>query len=349
MGYTYEYAIEDFLAMQYEACKPRYPVAGPLSGAVPWMAWREGFQAALYGVLGGYPDDVPPLNIQILKTDALPGMTRTFFTFDAEHGLKVPSYYLVPDGATEKTPAVVAVCGHSFGVRGTVGIDEEGSDYPPGADTGYQKTFALSLCRKGFVVIAPEMFGFGYLRTRRAIDTHPEEKSCMEITRQLMMSGRTTCGVRIFTCVRALAVLAAMGHADMNRIGCMGISGGGQVAAFWAAMDDRVKAAVISGYAHVFKTGIMKLNNHCIDSYFNGLLQLGELPDLLSLIAPRPMLWEVGSLDEYFPASSACEAAVPLREVYAALGASDRFDMDEFEGTHQISGAKAYDFLKKWL
>ena len=350
MSFPYDYNIEDFLQRQYDSRKPAWPVDGPLSGAVSWEDWRSGFRTAFYEMLGGYPQDVPPLNLQVLKTEKLPGMTRTFLTYDCEHGLTVPAYYLVPDNASGKLPAVVAVCGHGYGVRPVVGVDEEGNDFPPGADSGYHKSFGLELCRKGMVVFAPEMFGFGYLRTKLAIDTHPFHASCKEATDRLRMTGRTTGGVRVYQCVRALEALSQLGHADPQRIGCMGISGGGLVSAFWSALDDRVKASVVSGYAHVMLTGTMKLAHmHCLDNYFHNMLNLGELTDVLAMVAPRPMLWEAADKDIYFPIDSALDAAGRLRQVYAAFGVPERFVVDEFAGPHEISGAMAYDFLKKWL
>ncbi len=85
---------------------------------------------------------------------------------------------------------------------------------------------------------------------------------------------------------------------------------------------------------------------HCIDNYVPGLLKIAEMPDLLSLIAPRPMLWEAGISDPIFPIKYVQEAYEFVKKVYEAQGAQQRFDLDTFEGEHMISGAKSYDFLK---
>ena len=349
MKYDYEYAIDDFLARQYDECRPALPASLAVSGQMSRDTWRVRFREKFLTILGGFPEDAPPLDIKILNKEKIDGITRIFFTFESERGLTVPAYYLLPDGKNGPLPSVIAADAHGYGVRDIVGLDEDGNGHTPERDVSYQKTFALELCRKGFAVIAPEMFGFGHLRTRRSIDTHPQNKSCLEATKRLQMTGRTTSGVRVFECRRALEVLEQFGDADMERVGCMGLSGGGQTTTFFTALDDRVKACVVSGFASVYKTSVMKLDNHCVDSYFTGLLKLGELPDILSLIAPRPMLWEIADRDQYFPAESALEAAGRVREAYASLGAADNFEIDEFSGTHQISGAKAYDFLMKRL
>jgi fermentation-respiration switch protein FrsA (DUF1100 family) len=89
--------------------------------------------------------------------------------------------------------------------------------------------------------------------------------------------------------------------------------------------------------------------DHCPCNYVPGLLQDAEMYDIAGLIAPRPLLVESGTADHIFPLSGAMEAYERVRSVYAALEAADRIDKDVFEGGHQISGAKAYDFLWHWL
>lgn len=79
----------------------------------------------------------------------------------------------------------------------------------------------------------------------------------------------------------------------------MGISGGGLVAAFASALDERIKAAVVSGYVNTFEASIMAIR-HCIDNYVPGLLQDAEMPDIVGLIAPRPLLIESGRTTGFF-------------------------------------------------
>ena len=71
--------------------------------------------------------------------------------------------------------------------------------------------------------------------------------------------------------------------------------------------------------------------------------------DLVGLIAPRPMLVEAGDHDPIFPIEAVRESVGKAREVYAVFGAENQVETDFFEGRHQISGKKAYDFLKKHL
>ena len=70
---------------------------------------------------------------------------------------------------------------------------------------------------------------------------------------------------------------------------------------------------------------------------------------MLSLAAPRPMLWEMGTEDPIFPIEAGRKAASQVEKMYQLLGVPERFQVDIFKGDHQISGAKSYDFLIKHL
>jgi hypothetical protein len=128
----------------------------------------------------------------------------------------------------------------------------------------------------------------------------------------------------------------------------MGISGGGLVSSFFAAYEKRIKACVVSGYFCTYKASIIDLY-HCIDNFPPGILNLGEMADLFGLIAPRALLIESGISDNIFPIEGVKSSYARIESLYGRLGVKDKIDIDIFEGEHQISGAKAYDFLVKWL
>ena len=88
---------------------------------------------------------------------------------------------------------------------------------------------------------------------------------------------------------------------------------------------------------------------HCVDNFLPGLLNCGEMADLFGLIAPRAMLIEAGISDDIFPLDGVKSSYARLEALYDRLGVKEKIDIDIFEGEHQISGAKAYDFLVKWL
>jgi fermentation-respiration switch protein FrsA (DUF1100 family) len=115
---------------------------------------------------------------------------------------------------------------------------------------------------------------------------------------------------------------------------------------FHAALDERVRAAVVSGYYSSFADSILAMN-HCTCNFVPGLLNIGEMEDLAGLILPRPLLVEAGTRDPIFPIRSVRGAVERAREVCTVLGGDPERDveLDEFEGRHSISGRRAYDYL----
>ena len=128
----------------------------------------------------------------------------------------------------------------------------------------------------------------------------------------------------------------------------MGISGGGMLTFFTTALDKRVKTCVISGYFCTFRDSVLAMS-HCQCNYIPGLGQFGEMSDIVGLIAPRPLLVEAGSLDPIFPIESVKKSVLKAKKVYKVFGAESQVQTDYFEGKHQISGKRAYDFLMEKL
>ena len=73
------------------------------------------------------------------------------------------------------------------------------------------------------------------------------------------------------------------------------------------------------------------------------------MEDVACLIAPRPLLIESGTEDSVFPIEASRRASDAVRRAYDAAGVPERFDVDEFGGAHAWSGAKAYDWMDRWL
>jgi len=104
----------------------------------------------------------------------------------------------------------------------------------------------------------------------------------------------------------------------------------------------------VSGYYSTFRDSILAMS-HCACNFVPGLAEFGEMHDLSGLIAPRPMLVEAGSHDPIFPIRAVRTGVAKARSVYDVFGARNDVRTDYFEGRHQISGRKAYNFLKEEL
>jgi hypothetical protein len=273
--------------------------------------------------------------------------------------LRAPAYLLIPEGIDARSepsdptgasgasgaPTAIALAGHGFGVADIVGLRPDGTEQLPG-ESGYHKAFAVALAQRGFVVIAPELLGFGELRLERDVDPNdPRGSSCNAISAMLLMAGRTTAGVRVNQARRCVDALAELGFGGSAPV-MMGISGGGLVCAYATALDDRIRACCVSGFANTYRGSILAMH-HCVDNFLPGLLRVADMPDVLSMIAPRPMIWESGISDPIFPIEHVLEAEQVVKRVYDVYGAAGKFELDRFEGDHMIHGVKSYDFLWK--
>jgi dienelactone hydrolase len=266
-----------------------------------------------------------------------------------EHSL-MPVYLLLPKEAQRPLPVVVAYHGHGYGVKDIAGLWEDGQErYEP---SGYHKDFAVALCRRGFAVAAPEISCFGERRSDFSYLNQetgsPVPTTCDHAAKLAFHLGGSIVGLRVFDGKRLVDYLETRPDLDTARLGAMGISGGGMHTFFSTCLDERIRACVVSGYYGTFQDSILAMA-HCTCNFVPGLARFGEMHDLVGLIAPRPFLVESGTYDPIFPSEITRQSLEITREVYAVFGARDQVEGDFFEGRHEISGRRAYDFLAEKL
>ena len=308
------------------------------------LAWQERVRPAFRQALGF--TDLPEVNIEpvTLETVDKGDYVREKVLLRTSPWTVMPVYILKPKGQQGPLPVVVAFHGHGYGVKDMVGLWEDGSER--NTPDGYHKDFAVTLARRGFLVAAPEISCFGErvsdfsnLKLGQGAPT-----TCHHIATLAFHLGGSAAGLRVHDALKLVDYLQTRADADTERVGAMGISGGGMHTLFSTCVDTRIKAAVVSGYFCSWRYSIFGMH-HCTCNYVPGLHRFGEIYDLVGLAAPRPLLVEAGTRDPIFPVKGVEEAVSRAKEVYGVFGAEDQVETDYFEGRHQISGARAYDFL----
>ncbi len=317
--------------------------AGSAAEARGWQVeTRQRLREAI-GIL-----DLPPAPLEAETIEEIDkgDYTRAKILLRTSACTLMPVYILKPKRASGPLPVVVAFHGHGYGVKDIVGLWEDGEER--NVPDGYHKDFAVALCRRGFLVAAPEISCFGErLNDYSYLDQllgQPIPYTCHHTATLAFHLGGSAVGLRVFDGFKLVDYLATRPDADVTRLGAMGISGGGMHTFFSTCLDERIRACVVSGYFCTFRQSILAMH-HCTCNFVPGLHRFGEIYDLAGLIAPRPMLVEAGLRDPIFPIAGVQEAVERAREVYARLGAPDELEVDVFEGRHQISGRRAYDFL----
>ncbi len=299
-----------------------------------WLGRRR---TRLAELLGPEPERVP-LEVETLESVACDGYRRDKVVFDTEDTMAVPAYLLVPDTRLDAAPgaAVLACHGHGPGKSQVVGLEHTDM---PNAD------YALQLVRRGYVVLAPDLRCFG-----ERTDWNPEDHyACDTNLVHAAMAGWNPLAQNVWDLRRSLDVLEQDPLVDPARLGMVGISYGGTVTLFTAALDTRVAASVVSGYFSSWAESHKVPWNMCGSQIMFAMLGKLEHEDLGALVAPRPMLVESGTEDFLFPFAAATESVRRAGLVYAARGAGDRLVHDVFEGGHQWHGALALPFLDRWL
>ena len=135
------------------------------------------------------------------------------------------------------------------------------------------------------------------------------------------------------------------------RVAAVGLSYGGTCTLFLAALDDRVRAAVVSGYLSSWRAAHTVPWNMCGSQIMPGQLGALEHLDVAALDRAAPAARRVGHGRRHLPGRRPRGATVAaLRRVYAELGApADAVGHDVFEGEHRWHGAQVPAFLERWL
>lgn len=261
----------------------------------------------------------PPLDLQTHESTIVDGVyTRHLISYQVEADERAHAYLGVPLELDEPAPAIVAL-------HGTFA---QGKSRAAGLVDNPDKAYLDHLCRRGYVVIAPDHFVAGHrIPPEGAYDTtrfhqkHPEW---------------TAVGKFTFEHSIAVDVLQSRDDVDAERIGALGHSLGGHGTMFLAAYDQRIRAAASNCGASFFRhnRGVEHWSRDRWYVYFKhlrpGLLR-GELPpidfhEIMALIAPRAFL-DVSALNDGNGLTQRQRALMLMRvmDVYELQGSPANF------------------------
>jgi len=217
-----------------------------------------------------------------------------------------------PSSKNGPVPAVVCIGGHGSNLY---------SPYDPKTIAGEGLKRKSDSIYKGFGTVLATM---EYVTVSTTVSQH-----------KVYEEGRLLMGERLWDLIRCVDYLQSMPEVDDRRIGCAGLSLGGEMAMWLGAMDERIAATLSSGF---LTTMDHMEQNHCMCWKFEGLRELVDFADIYSLIAPRPLQCQNGMLEpaSQFYVPLARQAMEEIRVIYKDLGRPENVVLDVHEEGHVI-------------
>lgn len=296
-----------------------------------WEIWRDGLRDRLWELLGVGERARRPLDEEELKAEVeervqLDDLWRELIWLQTEESLRVPVYLFRPVEVKKPLPAIVVFPGH-----GTI-------EQTAGLQKSYQRANALTLARAGFITLTMELRGFSRLGSI----------GHLQIDASARLVGRTWYGLLVQDGMRVIDYLLTRPEVDPRSIGATGIGAGGALTMYTAALDERVRVAMINSYLGKYIVTCLD-ESHCPCNDIPSILSYAEMGDVAALIAPRPVMFVNGRRD---PATSnaARESFAVVRQMYRFLGASHQTVLLEPEEMgHSYDNQLASNWFQRWL
>lgn len=312
--------------------------------AAACRAWQRSFAAKLSELLGPHE---PPRRWETIneRTIEFDDHQRQELVLRADNYRELPLYLLTPRQATaRKRAGILALHGHGdYGYDAVAGIDSTPERKAEIEELHYD--YGLQLARRGYVVAIPCMTPFG----RRVEDPKTYKGDVCGITfARMIMFDKLLIAENLRDTLWSLEMLSRQDTVDPARLGCVGLSYGGRMTMLTTAMSPKIRVAVVSGALNVMQERVQG-HYDCGAQIIPGLLKYGDVPEIASLIAPRPCLWEVGMQDGLMVKAWLEPALGRLRRAWGAFGALDQLQVDYFQGKHRWNGVQAYPLLERVL
>ena len=270
----------------------------------------------------------------ILDTDRYRGYE---VVLDVAPDLIASGILLIPSGMRSHEKRPVVVCQH--GLEG-LAMDTISREPRPFRSC---KAFADELCRRGFIVYAPQNPYRGRDRFR-------------SIQRKANPLGLSLFSFIIEQHRATLDWLAALPNVDANRIAFYGLSYGGKTAMRVPPFVQRYCLSICSGDFTDWPRTIAS-NDERYSYLFTSeyeipewnLAHIANYAELAMLMSPRPFMVEAGHLDGGQPSELVAGEFGKVRRHYDQLRISGSARLEFFNGPHTIHGKGTFDFLHRHL
>ena len=231
----------------------------------------------LISLIGPMPEPAP-LEPAILERVQCDGYVRELIEYAVEPGERIKTYFLVPDGLDRAAPLIFAH--HQHNAEFALGKSEV-----VGLAGDPDQAYAAELARRGYVVIASDAIAF----EERNWSTPSGYAEYFELVSRLVQ-GRTLLAKILSDVSRAIDYAVTRTEVDSNRIGFLGHSYGGRMALWAPAWDRRIMVSVSNCGCVNYKNSLRRESGVQAEFCVPGILQHGDIEDIVRLVAPRALL-----------------------------------------------------------
>jgi dienelactone hydrolase len=336
--------------------------------------WRSHARAHLADALGLLPEPVP-FDLEVLHEEDRGSYTARLVCFNVDREYRAQAYVLMPHGRGP-FPAIAALHDHgAFYLWGKEKLVRSPVADHPALAAHRREHYADrfpgdELAQRGYAVIAvdqwlwgeqrvPDVPGAADLDLTTAEGVARYHQLFRDFDRQigfaLIHTGGSHPGRMLAADRRALDLLLEEPRVDRSRVGCVGLSVGGFRCFHLAAMDDRVRAAVVVCWMCALAPYLRALPTykpHSMGLCAPGIARHLDFPDVASLACPRPLLVIAGRQDTLFPVDGVDEAFAKIRAVYASRDAAELVDTRWYDAPHCFDlemQEYAFAWLDRWL
>ena len=313
-----------------------------------WAKIRETVKARIFETFGTPPTELAPAKneYEIIDTYYAYGMKHIKIRYNVFSDEWAFGVLVLPENFDEgrKTKAILTIHGTN-GMAGKYGVLDP--------DKTPRRAYGIELARRGFITFSPDQYGFG--ETMEDEQKRKEFEEFYDRFPNWSLSSR-----RVLGHIRALDVLDQLDYVDHDGYGVIGNSLGGQASFYIAALDERIKAAVISTGISPNVTNVYRdlTRTQHLEPGVTGYIKAHgrtpwELNEMLSLCAPRAVLCLEPFNDPYNPYTSVTIDCIKSAwEVYSLLGTPDKLTMYVHGDGHDTVNsvrALAYDWLERFM
>jgi acetyl xylan esterase AXE1 len=287
----------------------------------------------LLKAIGGLPDRRGRPSVKTFGTVEADGFRVEKIAYESLPGFWVTANVYVPSAGSGPFPAIVVAPGHGAG-----GKNENWS-------------WGGNFARSGIVALAYDPIGQG--ERLQYVDTATNTSYVGNPTGEHgmanigpMLIGETVARYMVNDAMRGVDYLTDRPDVDDERIGAFGCSGGGTATAYFAALDERVKAAASACYITSFAallpsaTGVQEAEQSLPGFLSEGL----DFADWVEAAAPRPYAI-VSTQDDMFPFEGARQTYDEARRIYGLFGAADKLLWITGPGGHGNLGPVSQEIL----